>query len=216
LSVFLQTVREEERKRIARELHDELGQTLTALRIDLNWLEERLPGAEPRITDKLAAMESLLNKTVDSMRRISEDLRPGMLDDLGLAAAIEHHVEKFTEQTGIPCELTMRQDDFDLDEQIATAVFRILQESLTNVTRHAAASRVSIEVQESGDEIRLTVQDDGCGLPDKKDRRRNSYGLIGMHERVKMLGGYLEISSAPGKGTRIEAVIPVAMEIIKR
>jgi two-component system sensor histidine kinase UhpB len=216
LSVFLQTVREEERKRIARELHDELGQTLTALRIDLNWLEERLPGAEPRITDKLAAMESLLNKTVDSMRRISEDLRPGMLDDLGLAAAIEHHVEKFTEQTGIPCELTMRQDDFDLDEQIATAVFRILQESLTNVTRHAAASRVSIEVQESGDEIRLTVQDDGCGLPDKKDRRRNSYGLLGMHERVKMLGGYLEISSAPGKGTRIEAVIPVAMEIIKR
>ncbi len=216
LSVFLQSVREEERKRIARELHDELGQSLTALRIDLNWLEERLPEAESGVTGKLAAMERLLNRTVDSMRRISEDLRPGMLDDLGLAAAIEHHVEQFTERTGIPCELTMLQEDFDLNDQVATAVFRILQESLTNVARHAAASRVTVEVQEQDDEMRLTVQDDGSGLPDKKERRHNSFGLIGMHERVKMLGGRLTIDSAPGQGTRIEAVIPVEMEDNKK
>ncbi len=215
LSVFLQTVREEERKRIARELHDELGQTLTALRIDLNWLEEKLPGVAPHIADKLLAMEGLLNKTVDSMRRISEDLRPGMLDDLGLAAAIEHYVERFIERTGVPCELTMDQEEFDLNDQVATAVFRILQESLTNVARHAVPKRVIIKVQERNGEILLTVQDDGCGMPDKKERRRNSYGLLGMHERVKMLGGNLEIISASGKGTSIKAVIPVAREGVK-
>lgn len=216
LSVFLQAVREEERARIARELHDELGQTLTALRIDLNWLGLKLPDAERHIVDKLISMENLVNKTVDSMRRISEDLRPGMLDDLGLAAAIEHHVAKFTEQTGIFCGLDMSQDDFELSDQVATAVFRILQESLTNVARHAAATEVKIGLQDLGDEMLLIVQDNGRGLPDAPTGKKKTYGLLGMRERVKMLRGWLEISSEPNQGTRIEARIPNQAEVAEQ
>jgi len=208
LLLFQQTIREEERKRIARELHDELGQTLTALKIDLTWLGEKLPDAEAPISDKLTAMESLVNRTVDSVRRISEDLRPGMLDVLGLAAAIEHHVAKFSERTGVACDMAMNRDDFDLSDQVATAVFRILQESLTNVARHAAATQVTIRLQDLGSELLLVVQDDGRGLPDPAAGKKKSYGLLGMRERVRMLGGQLEISSEPGKGTRIEASIP--------
>ncbi|MDO8893309.1 MAG: PAS domain S-box protein [Sulfurimicrobium sp.] len=208
LSVFLQTVREEERKRISRELHDELGQALTALRIDVNWLEMRLPYAEPAIADKLISMEHLMNKTVDALRRISEDLRPGMLDDLGLAAALEHHVDQFVVRTGTLCELDLNQEDFEVGDQVATAVFRIIQESLTNVARHSGATRVSVRVEELGNEIRLTVQDDGRGLPPMGSEKRKTYGLLGMRERVKMLGGRFEISSVPARGTRVEAIIP--------
>lgn len=209
LSVFLQSVREEERKRLARELHDELGQSLTALRFDLNWLETKFPGAGQDVVNKLATMLALVDKTVDSVRSISEDLRPGMLDDLGLAAAIEHHVEVFVERTGIACDLSMSHEDFELGSQEATAIFRLLQESLTNVTRHAQASQVMIRLHDLGKEILLIVQDNGNGLPAlHTERRRKSYGLLGMNERVKMLGGQLDICSEPGKGTRIEASIP--------
>jgi two-component system, NarL family, sensor histidine kinase UhpB len=178
------------------------------LKIDLTWLGEKLPNAEALITGKLTAMEKLVNRTVDSLRRISEDLRPGMLDVLGLAAAIEHHVAKFSDRTGIACDLAMNRDDFDLNDQMGTAVFRIFQESLTNVARHAAATRVTIRLQELGSELLLVVQDNGRGLPDAAAGKKKSYGLLGMRERVRMLGGHLEISSEPGKGTRIEASIP--------
>lgn len=209
LSAFLQQVREEERTRIARELHDELGQALTALRIDLNWLNEKLPTKEQRIDDKLAAMLKLVDKTVDDIRRISEDLRPGMLDDLGLAAAIEHHVTKFAEQTGLAFDLAMNRDHFNLDDQVTTTLFRLLQESLTNVARHALASVVKVELQEHDNNILLVVQDDGCGMLPPSARKKKTYGLLGMNERVKLLGGTLEIASAPGNGTRIEAIIPL-------
>ncbi|HYD94496.1 MAG TPA: histidine kinase [Noviherbaspirillum sp.] len=209
LSAFLQQVREEERTRIARELHDELGQALTALRIDLNWLDEKLPARDQKISDKLAAMAALLNRTVDAIRRISEDLRPGMLDDLGLAAAIEHHAAKFAEQTGIRCDLAMNRDHFDLDDQAATALFRVLQESLTNVARHSGATEVTIRLQELDNEILLIVKDNGCGLPEPCPGRKKTYGLLGMNERMKLLGGMLDISSNPGNGTRVEASIPV-------
>ena len=209
LSVFLQTVREEERKRIARELHDELGQSLTALRMDVNWLEARPDCAAPQIAERLLAMEGLINRTVDSMRRISEDLRPGMLDDLGLAAALEDHVERFIENAGIPCELDMSQEEFEISDQVATAVFRIVQESLTNIARHSGATRVAIRVTESGDEIHLSVQDNGRGLPiETPMEKRKSYGILGMRERVKMLGGHFEISGSPATGTRVEVRIP--------
>ncbi|RZI42377.1 response regulator [Herbaspirillum sp. HC18] len=209
LSAFLQQVREEERTRIARELHDELGQALTALKIDLNWLDEKLPAREQKISDKLASMKALLNRTVDAIRRISEDLRPGMLDDLGLAAAIEHHVSKFAEQTGIACDLSMNRDHFDLDGQVATTLFRMLQESLTNVARHAGASQVTVRLQELENEMLLIVKDNGRGLPEPAAGRKKTYGLLGMHERAKLLGGTLDISSSPGGGTRIEASIPL-------
>ncbi len=212
LSAFLQQVREDERTRIARELHDELGQALTALRIDLIWLNDKLPEREKKVDDKLAAMLALVERTVDSVRRISEDLRPGMLDDLGLAAAIEHHVSKFAEQTGIACELSMSREHYEIDSQMATTLFRLLQESLTNVARHARATKVTVQLQDLQDEMLLIVRDNGCGLPETVSGKKKTYGLLGMRERVNLLGGVLDISSAPGNGTRIEASLPFKAE----
>lgn len=209
LSVFLQSALENERKRIARELHDELGQTMTALHFDLKWLQEHVDTRQPDVPNRLHSMQTLLGRTVDTVRRISEDLRPGMLDDLGLAAAIEHHVEKFQTQTGIACDLAMNPSEFELDDQTATALFRIVQESLTNVARHSGASRVTIHLQELGDKILLVIQDDGRGLPapGNQTQIRKTYGLLGMRERVKMLGGTLDIFNEAGAGARIEACI---------
>jgi two-component system, NarL family, sensor histidine kinase UhpB len=153
-----------------------------------------------------------VDSTVESIRRISEDLRPGMLDDLGLAAAIEHHVSKFAEQTGIACDLSMNREHFTLDDQVATALFRVLQESLTNVARHARASAVTVRLQELEGEMLLIVRDNGCGLPTPSVEKKKTYGLLGMHERVKLLGGALDISSAPGSGTRIEVSLPLETE----
>ncbi len=206
LAGFLQTVREEERTRIAREIHDELGQALTALRIDLAWLVSKYDGDAPRIAEKLTSAHLLVVRTLDAVRRISEDLRPGMLDDLGLAAAIENHTEKFTEHSGIPCVLTMNREEFEISDSMATAIFRLTQEALTNVARHASARRVEVEILDDVDAIHLTVQDDGCGLAPPTDRK--TFGLLGMRERVKMFGGQFEMASVPGKGTRIDATFP--------
>ena len=208
LSVFLQTVREEERKRIARELHDELGQTMTALRFDLNWISGNLNTQESSINDKILAMNAMVSQTVDSIRRISDDLRPAMLDDLGLVAAIENHAAKFAERTNIACDIFMSQPDFDLDDLIATALFRIAQEALTNVARHSAANQVTIRLHESEDQVLLIVQDNGCGFSLGQDVDKKTYGLLGMRERVKMLGGILDIFTEPMAGVRVEASIP--------
>ena len=207
LSVFLQSALENERKRIARELHDELGQTMTALHFDLRWLHENIDVRELELQKRLKSMESMLERTVNTVRRISEDLRPGMLDDLGLAAAIEHHVEKFMAQTGITCELFISDTDFNLEEQAATAMFRIVQESLTNVARHSGASRVKIDLLDIGDNILLIIEDNGRGLPSSQDSSRKTYGLLGMRERVKMLEGTLDIFNEAGAGARIEVCI---------
>lgn len=206
LAAFLQSVREEERSRIARELHDELGQSLTALRIDLAWLRGKCGEIEPAIMDRLNAALALVERTVDALRRISEDLRPRMLDDLGLAAAIEHHVSQFSQRTGIPCDLAMNREEFDIDGATATAIFRVVQEALTNVVRHAGAGRVVVRIDEDNGDIHLELRDDGRGFAEGSSRK--SFGLLGMRERVNMLGGRLEVRSAPGEGTAIEAWLP--------
>jgi PAS domain S-box-containing protein len=208
LTAHLHTVREEERTRIARELHDELGQSMTALRFDLKWLDENVKAQEQNIHEKLHVMSALVATTVDAIRRISEDLRPSMLDDLGLAAAIESHVKKFSAQSGIRCDLSMSHADFDLDPQVATALFRLVQEGLTNVARHSGASHVLIRLQEIEDRILLIVQDDGRGLPSVQDVHRKTYGLRGMRERIMMLGGTLDVFNEKGAGVRIEAYVP--------
>lgn len=213
LSVFLQSVREEERTRIARELHDELGQVLTALRIDLDWLQSRVEGADQRVPGKLTAMSQLVDRTVESVRRIAADLRPGMLDDLGLAAAIEWLAEQFRKRSGIECELVLNQDEFELDDQLATSVFRIIQEALTNVARHAGASLVTVVVEDLGNGIALEVADNGRGFEPAPQGKKKTYGLLGIHERVKMLGGSVEIHGRPGKGTIVRAHIPFAYEV---
>jgi two-component system, NarL family, sensor histidine kinase UhpB len=207
LSSFLQTVREEERKRIARELHDELGQALTALKIDIDWLETQQIAQDVKVAAKLVSMGHVLSKTVESVRRIAEDLRPGMLDDLGLAAAIEWQVEQFQERTDIVCELRMNREEFELEDNVATSVFRIIQEALTNTARHAEAGRVHIVVEEQGDQIHLEVRDNGKGFHPAP--RKRSYGLLGIRERVNMLGGEMQITSEPGNGTCVRASIPL-------
>lgn len=213
LSVFLQTVREEERTRIARELHDELGQVLTALRIDIDWLQRKIGDHEQTIPGKLTAMSQLVNRTVESVRRIAADLRPGMLDDLGLAAAIEWQVEQFRSRNGLDCELAMNREEFELDDQLATSVFRIIQEALTNVARHARASRVTVVVEEADNGISLEVTDNGRGFEPSPQGLKKTYGLLGIRERVKMLGGHVEILGRPAQGTIVRAHIPFESEV---
>lgn len=207
LAAFLETVREEERARIARELHDELGQSLTALRIDLNWLRARCGDAIPATVGRLAVALDLVEHTVDAVRRISEDLRPRMLDDLGLAAAVEYHVEQFAARTGIRCALRMNRDEFELDGTSATAIFRAIQEALTNVARHARAGTVAVDIEETGAGLCVAVRDDGCGFTASPSPQ--SFGLLGMQERIRMLGGRFSLESAPGCGTVVSIRIPL-------
>ena len=210
LAEFLQTVREDERTRIARELHDELGQSLTALRIDLGWLRKRGGQTEPAVAERLSSALGLVERTVDAVRRISEDLRPRMLDDLGLAAAVEHYVSQFSERSGIPCSLSMNREEFDIDSRSATAIFRIVQEALTNVVRHADAGNVAVRIEQAADGVHLAVRDDGRGFAGEE--RPRGFGIIGMRERVSALGGRLDIESVPDQGTAVEAWIPVQQE----
>lgn len=196
LSMFQQTAREEERKRIARELHDELGQALTALKIDLDWLKHRQLAEDRRAAEKLVAMEQVLGRTVDSVRRIAEDLRPGMLDDLGLAASIEWQVEQFRQRTGLACDLVMNCDEFDVADSVAICVFRIVQEALTNVARHSQAQHVGVNVCMENGDISLEVEDDGQGFLPGESKKR-SFGLLGIRERVAMLGGMFGFQVRP-------------------
>ena len=206
LAGFLQTVREEERSGIARELHDELGQALTALRIDLGWLRGKCDQLGDPVVARAGAAYALVERTIDALRRISEGLRPGMLDVLGLAAAIEHYVSQFQERTGIVCKLSMNREEFEIGDMLATAIFRVIQESMTNVLRHAGASELLVAIEEDEREIRIRVQDNGQGFQNGASKK--TFGLLGMRERVKMLGGSIEITSQPGQGTRIDACFP--------
>lgn len=206
------SVREQEKSRIARELHDELGQALTALKMDLNWLSERIPREQQALTAKLDAMQAMLGETVASTRRISADLRPLMLDDLGMLPAIEWLVQNFTERSSIACELNLTSPDLELQEPYATAVFRIVQESLTNVARHADASMVEVTIGRRGDVIILQVRDDGRGFAQAQPRKPNSFGLLGMRERAYLLDGEVLIDSTPGAGTCVSVRIPMTGE----
>ena len=213
LAAFQENVRERERSRIARELHDELGQSLTALRMDLGWLKGKCAGIDAAIGDRLAGSLALVERTVEAVRRISEDLRPRMLDDLGLAAAVEHHVGQFSSRTGIACELAMNREEFEIEGIQATALYRIVQEALTNVARHAHATRVIIRVEQLDDGMHLVVNDDGRGFA--ASAGTDNFGLVGMRERVQMLDGRLRIDSAAGSGTVIDVWLPKSGEARK-
>jgi PAS domain S-box-containing protein len=200
-AIATNAVREQEKSRIARELHDELGQSLTALKIDLAWIRERLK-ADGGAAVKLASMQGMLDSTVAAIRRISSDLRPLMLDDLGLVAACEWLVQSFRNRAGIACSFELRGDP-DLADPHATAIFRVLQESLTNITRHARASRVDVALERANGRVTLTVKDDGVGFDSGQRRGPNSYGLFGIRERAYLLGGSATVESAPGLGTTV-------------
>ena len=203
LSLAANRVREAEKSRIARELHDELGQALTALKIDVVWMKQNLHAPTAELASKLTEMQLLVDGTVAATRRISSDLRPLILDDLGLAAAVEWLVQNFTQRTSVPCELAMAAD-LDLGEPLATSVFRVLQESLTNIAKHAKATQVEVTLEREGDHVVLTVQDNGVGFDTSAARGEGSFGLLGVRERATLLGGEVKIESTPGKGTRVE------------
>jgi len=210
LSAHLQAVREEERTRIARKIHDDLGQAMTALKIDLSWLNKKLPNNQDHIREKLKSMVTLINETIETVHNVSEDLRPGILDDFGLAAAIEWQAEEFQKRMGMECRLSLPPDEFDLSKEKSTNLFRIVQESLTNVIRHADATKVEINLNTEDDILLLEVADNGKGISDAATTNAKSFGLIGIKERVHSLDGEVNIVGTPNKGTRIIVKIPMS------
>jgi signal transduction histidine kinase len=204
-------VREEEKSRVARELHDELAQSLTALKMDAIWLKDHLARDPQEASRKLDAMLGMLDTSVAATRRIAADLRPLILDDLGLIPAVEWLVQNFIQRTGVACVLDA-DEDMELGEPYATAVFRIVQEALVNVAKHARATQVTIELQLRADAVSLEVRDDGIGFDTTAPRKAGSLGLAGLRERAQLAMGRVDIQSRPGEGTRVQAVIPVAKE----
>jgi len=210
LSARVLEAREEEKTLIARELHDELGQLLTALKMDLAWLRER-GGAGEDVPARLEAMGGLLDRMVGSTRRIAADLRPLMLDDLGLADAAHWLIDDFAERTGVRCDFELSGEDAfgALDPKVATAVYRAIQEALTNVAKHARAGRVRASLQAEDGELQFTVEDDGRGIDPADLDKSRSLGLKGMRERVTYLGGTLDVARAARGGTRVSGRIPL-------
>ena len=206
-AVSLVDAREDERLRIARGMHDELGQLLTALKLEVAGLAQVAPGPGP--AERIACMKALIDETIVAVRRISDDLRPLMLDDLGLNAAVESLARTAAERMGI--EVTVRHDEEDPPVQpgVATALYRMVQEALTNVARHARATDVSIDLRVVGAHVVLVVEDNGIGLPRDALRREGSWGLRGLRERVTLFGGTLILENAPGSGARMTVRLPL-------
>lgn len=208
LSVYLQHVREEESIRISRAVHDELGQALTGLKIDLSWLSTRLPKRLDPLIDKTREMSQHIDETIKTVRRISTELRPGILDHLGLVAAIEWQANEFQTRTGIRCKVSQRVDHTIMEEELNTVFFRIFQETLTNIIRHAQASRVEISLTEQHGRLVLEVKDNGRGITREQISNIKSIGLLGMRERAALLSGEVNISGQPKKGTKVVVSIP--------
>lgn len=208
LAASLQAVREEERTAIARELHDELGQQLLRLRMDLSWLGGRLKDLSPALHEKVASMKHFVEGTVDTLRRVTTQLRPPLLDDLGLADAARWQLDDFAQRTGIAVASTIAIGDMELDQRTAINVFRILQESLTNVARHAGATQVIVSLARTGEGLALDVRDNGRGT-ELRDKPELGHGLVGIRERTLLLGGRMEITSVPGEGFTVSVRIPL-------
>jgi signal transduction histidine kinase len=201
-------IREQEKSRVARELHDELAQSLTALKMDTIWVRDNLAAAPDEVAPKLEGMLAMLDASVASTRRIAADLRPLLLDDLGLMPAIDWLVQNFSQRTGMNCQLSA-DEELELAEPYATAVFRIVQESLANIAKHSRATQVTVSMTRAGSEITLSVRDNGVGFNPADARKPNSLGLAGVRERAQLLNGTISVESQPGRGTSVSARIPV-------
>ena len=211
LTAHQEWVKEDERKRIAREIHDDLGQNLLALRIDVSMLDAATAGKHPELNAGIRAVLAQIDNTMKSVRAIINNLRPSVLD-LGLQAAIEWQVQQFRNRTAIPCSLIIDEEDFDdmLDEESATSVFRIVQESLTNISRHAYASHAEITMRREDNILIITIGDNGVGSFPGNQRKPRSFGLIGIRERIHRMGGELTVESRPGQGTLLTFAIPIS------
>ena len=208
LAAYRESAREEERTRISREIHDVLGQDLTALKLDLAWLRQRIPAGQDLLLRKVESMSALVDSTAQTVRRISRQLRPSILDDLGLAEAVALHVREFEERTGISCSLALPEHGFPGNREVGTAFFRILQEALTNVILHAGARSVEVALGWDGKAGTLRVADDGRGIRPEEAAGERSFGLIGIRERVAALGGTVSVSGETGRGTTVEVRVP--------
>lgn len=213
LSTYIQTLREEDRTRIAREIHDELGQLLTGIKMEVRMVETRLSDRDDRTLnpciDKLMEVSEMVDDTINSVRRISAGLRPSALDNLGLGSALREEAEHFTSRTAIPC--TVEIDDYPdiLPNEVSTAAFRIFQESLTNVARHADARKIDSSLSIRDQVLRLRVHDDGKGIDPAEIGDPKSLGLIGMLERAANVGGKVSFLRNPQKGTDVVLTIPL-------
>jgi PAS domain S-box-containing protein len=208
LSAHLQSLQETERTAIAREIHDVLGQSLTAMKMDISWIKNRLAGKDELVA-RAEAMSVLIDGTIDTVRRLSSELRPQLLDDLGLGAAIEWHAEQFQKRTGIACRVTSNIDDRIIDEMKSINIYRIFQESLTNIIRHANATHVDVDLNVDDRALTLTVRDNGRGINEDEINNPRSLGLIGLRERALSCGGTIAINGAKDAGTVVTAHIPL-------
>jgi len=215
LAAHVQAAREEERTRVAREVHDELGQMLTALKIDFSWLRKRISEIEHEdlrqaLLEKIQLMSGLSDETIRAVRRISAALRPPVLDHFGLLAAIEWHAEEFQERTGIACTVTSTEQRIEVDKTTSTTLFRICQEALTNVVRHADATKVAVSINKKDGIHTLTVKDNGRGITESESHSSESLGILGMRERALRVGGKFRVRGRPNKGTTMTVSIPIA------
>lgn len=208
----LEMAREQERRAMAREIHDELGQSLTCMKMDLHWLTRHLLGQDNTVLQKIVEIDKQINHTVHEVQRLSSELRPQLLDDLGLSAAIEWHTNTVHERLGISMDLVSIPEDISLSDSLNITIFRIFQEALTNVARHAQASQVEIVLVQEADLVSLAVKDNGKGISGEQLNSPNSFGLIGMRERSSLIGGTLRIDSTEKQGTEVTLTIPLLQE----
>lgn len=208
LASYLESAREKERTRIAREIHDELGQALTGMKMELHCCIQRLPKDDPLLVERAKKLLELIDESVHLVQRISSELRPGLLDNLGLSAAIEWQAAQLRDRTGVKCDFISEPEDILLDQTRSTALFRIFQETCTNIARHAKATKVEIMLKETPEEVELRISDDGKGITEKEISNPKSFGLMGIKERVLSLGGKVEIFGAENKGTTVRVRIP--------
>jgi signal transduction histidine kinase len=209
LASHLQFIREEERIQIAREIHDELGQALTAIKMDVHWLGHQLPKDQRLVFEKLRSMSNLIDLTVHTVRRISSELRPKLLDDLGISAAIEWQANEFRQRAGIRCDFRSEPEDIILDKARSTAFFRIFQETLTNIARHAQATKVEVILKNNSANVEMIVRDNGKGVTEQEISDVKALGITGMRERAHSLEGELDIFGVPGQGTTVKVSIPL-------
>jgi len=209
-SNYLQNMLEEERKKISREIHDELGQALTSIKMDLRQINKQVRPDQEAISQRIAISLQLIDQTIATMRRISSDLRPGILDDLGLTAAVEWLVTSFQNHTGIEVTFECNPPDLEVPQELHTGLFRIIQETLTNVMRHAQATHVWIEINSTTESIEVEIRDNGQGFDPQILGQPRSLGLIGIRERAQLIGGEAKIIGNPGRGVQVNVCVPRA------